>query len=175
MILSGGVPRSSSVSNVGAGSGESCRLVPAKARPAGSRSPRPGWSVDALFARSIGEFPATSPPGAVGCTRRLRAPPAPCPRSGRRTPARSARGRAKMPRAIHSLRRLRIVVAGAGGVGDGLIRAVEPQHLHQLVEHDPIADAAAVVTQRIRRIDHRPGGEQSPPPGPRLRAAARTS
>ena len=37
----------------------------------------------------------------------------------------------------------------AGGVGDRLVGAAEPQHLDQLVEHDPIRDPAAVTAPRM--------------------------
>jgi len=37
----------------------------------------------------------------------------------------------------------------AGGVGDALIRAAEPQNLHELVEHDPVGDAAAMTAPRM--------------------------
>jgi hypothetical protein len=39
----------------------------------------------------------------------------------------------------------------AGGVGDALIRAAEPQDLQELVEHDPVGDPAAVTPPRMGR------------------------
>jgi hypothetical protein len=41
----------------------------------------------------------------------------------------------------------------AGAVGDALVGAAEPQHLQQLVEHDPIRDPAAVTAQRMGGIE----------------------
>lgn len=37
----------------------------------------------------------------------------------------------------------------AGGVGDGLVRAAEPQNLQELVEDDSVADPLPVVSQRM--------------------------
>jgi hypothetical protein len=48
----------------------------------------------------------------------------------------------------------------AGRVGDRLVGAAEPQGLEQLVEHDPVADTAAVATRRVGRIDRRALGRQ---------------
>jgi hypothetical protein len=35
------------------------------------------------------------------------------------------------------------------------VGAAEPQELEQFVEHEPVADTAAVATQRVGRIDRR--------------------
>jgi hypothetical protein len=48
----------------------------------------------------------------------------------------------------------------AGGVGDRVVGAAEPQHLNQLVEHDPVADPAAVTAPRMGGDEHLPGREQ---------------
>lgn len=49
---------------------------------------------------------------------------------------------------------------GAGAVRDPLVGTAEPQHLHQLVEHDPIWDPATMTPQRMGRVEHRPSGQQ---------------
>ena len=48
----------------------------------------------------------------------------------------------------------------AGGVGDRVVGAAEPQYLNQLVEHDPVADPAAVTAPRMGGDEHLPGREQ---------------
>lgn len=48
----------------------------------------------------------------------------------------------------------------AGGVGDGLVGAAEPQDLQQLVEDDPVADPQTVTAQRMGRIVDRPLRQQ---------------
>jgi hypothetical protein len=48
----------------------------------------------------------------------------------------------------------------AGRVGDRLVGAAEPQHLDELVEHDPVADASPVAAQRMRGVDHWAGWDQ---------------
>jgi len=47
-----------------------------------------------------------------------------------------------------------------GGIGDRLVGAAEPQHLDELVEHDPVADASPVAAQRMRGVDHWAGWDQ---------------
>jgi hypothetical protein len=48
----------------------------------------------------------------------------------------------------------------AGAVGDRLIRAAEPQDLHQFFEDDPVADPRPVAAQRVSGIIDRAVGQQ---------------
>ena len=48
----------------------------------------------------------------------------------------------------------------AGRVGDRLVGAAEPQHLNELVEHDPIRNPPPMTPQRVRRVDHWSGWDQ---------------
>jgi hypothetical protein len=76
---------------------------------------------------------------------------------------------ANTPALIHSSRRPADRGRRAGGVGDALVGAAEPQHLQGLVEHDPIIDATAVAAQRMGRVelgtDWQQGGEIDPTGG----------
>jgi hypothetical protein len=48
----------------------------------------------------------------------------------------------------------------AGHVGDGLIRAVEPQGLDEFVEYDPVVDAS-VAAQWMGGVEHRGVGSSA--------------
>jgi hypothetical protein len=48
----------------------------------------------------------------------------------------------------------------AGAVGDALVGAAEPQHLQQLVEHDPVRDPPAVAAPWVGGDVDLTGGQQ---------------
>jgi hypothetical protein len=65
---------------------------------------------------------------------------------------------AKTPRAIHSSRRLPMVVAEQVALGDRLIGAAEPQDLQELVEDDPVGYVSPVAAQRVSGVELLPLG-----------------
>jgi hypothetical protein len=162
VIVSGSGPRSSRRSRVGASRGESWRFAPARTRPSGIGVPvDQQGSFHALFAavdrRRPGDLSAAWCLGDTAVDGDIMQDQAHDAVVGLQRDGPQLR---EYPGGDPFVTAVADRARRAGLVGDGLVGAAEPQDLHELAEHDLIVDAAAVTSQRVRRIEHGAIGQQ---------------